>query len=468
MNAYKKLIKNSGIFAIANMGSKLISILLVPYYTYVLTTEQYGRIDMLTTSISLILPIITASIFDATLRFATKSEYDEKSIFSSSILVVILGNMIFLLLYPLIKRISLVKDFEVLFYLILIMQSCNTLCAQFSRGIGRIKQFALNGVIYTVITVVLNIFLLSKFNMGIQGYLISIIIGYTICNIYLIISIKLWEYISYKAYDKNLVKEMLKYSIPLIPNTLMWWVMNASDRYAIAFFMGVSANGIYAIANKIPTVLNVLYSIFSQAWQLSAIEESESRSKSKFYTDVFNVFSVLMILATSIIIVFVRPLVESILSVGYINVWRYVPLLLLAVVFTSYSSFLGTNYIAMKDTRGVFITSLIGAILNIILNLILIPRMGLNGAALATMVSFFIVWIIRIYDTRKFVTIKMNLKSLFLSLFIIFSQIDVLYIYDKYYIIVEIGLLVLLLLVNKNIFKFIIKNIITRSKKTIN
>lgn len=259
---------------------------------------------------------------------------------------------------------------------------------------------------------------------------------------------------------------MLSYSIPLIPNTLMWWIMNASDRYAIVLFMGVSANGIYAIANKIPTVLNLLYSIFSQAWQLSAIEESESKDKSKFYTDVFNVFSIIMIIGTSAIIVVIRPFVELVLSIEYITAWRYVPLLLLAVVFTSYSSFLGTNYIAMKDTKGVFRTSLIGGILNIVLNFTLIPIIGLNGAAFATMISFFIVWIIRIYDARKFVTIKLNIKELILSFLIILIQIFTLYLNNKIYLIGEVLLLLLLIIVNKKIILSFISKIFKHFMKS--
>ena len=148
--------------------------------------------------------------------------------------------------------------------------------------------------------------------------------------------------------------------------------MNASDRYAINIFLGISANGIYAIANKVPTILNMLYSIFSQAWQLSAIEEADNKNKSQFYTNVFNIFSLVMLIGTSCILVIIRPIIETFLADAYRDSWKYVPFLLLSVVFTSFSAFLGTNYIAMKETKGVFKTSLVGAIVNIILNILLI------------------------------------------------------------------------------------------------
>lgn len=459
MKEYKKLLKNLGIFAIANLGSKLISILLVPYYTYVLSTQEYGTIDMYITSISLILPIITLSIFDATLRFTIKSNFSKKAIFTSSVFVVMLGNIAFLILYPIISKLYVFKEYIIVFYLILMLQSMNSLLAQFARGIGKVKDFALSGVISTIFTIVLNIIFLSKFRWGISGYFASIIISCIVCNLYLIFKTKIWKYINKKEVDFQLVKEMLQYSVPLIPNSLMWWIMNASDRYAINIFLGISANGIYAIANKVPTILNMLYSIFSQAWQLSAIEEADNKNKSQFYTNVFNIFSLVMLIGTSCILVIIRPIIETFLADAYRDSWKYVPFLLLSVVFTSFSAFLGTNYIAMKETKGVFKTSLVGAIVNIILNILLIPYLGLNGASIATMISFFTVWIIRIYDTKKFVNIKLDLKNLMYTFIVIFIQIAVLYSKIQSYLIIEVLLLLLLLLINMNVLKNIINSI---------
>lgn len=468
MSAYKKLLKNSGIFAIGSLGSKIISILLVPFYTYVLTVDQYGTIDMIMTSISLTLPIITLSIFDATLRFTVKSEYSKKNILTSSVIVLLFGNIIFLLVYPIIKNISIFYENINLFYLILFFQGINSVFSQFSRGIGKIKEFALNGIINTFVTLVLNVILLSKFDMGITGYFISVLTANLVCNIYLMITIRMWTYFDIKSYSYTLVKQMLIYSIPLIPNALMWWIMNASDRYIIALFLGVAANGIYAVAYKIPTILNLLYSIFSQAWQLSAIEEGESKNKSQFYTNVFNVFSLVMLLGTSIILIFIKPVTSIVLGKDFSESWKYVPFLLLAVVFTSFSSFLGANYIALKKTRGIFKTSMIGAITNIVLNFLMIPRMGLNGAAISTMISFIIVWIIRIYETKDFIKINFNIKNLIFTFLIISIQILVLYINIKLNFIIQIILLLLIILVNIKLVSDImskIKNALCSYKK---
>lgn len=448
MEIYKKLFKNSFIFAIANLGSKLISIILVPFYTYVLNTNEYGTIDLITTTISLAIPLITLSIFEATLRFSVKSNYSKTSIFSSSVIIFVTCNFVFLIMYPFTKMIDFMNNYIFLFYMILFSQGTSTLLSYFLRGIGKIKIFALNGVINTAIIVVLNILLLVKYKMGIEGYLISIVVSNIFCCIFMIISAKVWKYFRIYGFNKKLIHEMLIYSIPLIPNALMWWIMNLSDRYAVTAFLGVAANGLYAVANKIPNLLNIVNSIFFQAWQLSAIEESDTDSKSEFYTNVFNIFSICMILSSSGILVLLKPIIKLFISNDFYASWKYVPFLLLSVVFSSFASFLGTNYIAMKETKGIFKSSLVGAIINIILNVIFIKLIGLNGASIATMISFFIVWIMRSFDTRKFVVIKIKIKRFIIMIGIIFIQILIMYINIKNELIVQLVLLGLLLIIN--------------------
>lgn len=449
MNSYSKLAKNSIIFAMGNLGTKLIALILVPFYTYFLTTNQYGTTDIITTTISLLLPIATLSIFDAVLRFAMDTNYDKSSIVNNSILIGSIGFVLCLLLYPFLIRIKAFSNYLTYFYMILLVQVFNSIVSQFSRAIGQIKLFALSGIINSIVLVVSNILLLAVIEMGIKGYLISIIFSNTISMLFLIIYGKLYKYMTLRTFDKNLAREMIIYSMPLIPNAVMWWVMGVSDRYAITFFIGLEANGLYAVANKIPSLLSIINSIFFQAWQISAIEEAQSSEKSKFYTNVFNIFSTVMLLSTSLILIALKFIMKFLVSEAFYISWEYVPFLLLGVIFSSFSGFLGTNYIALKKTNGVFKTSVVGAVANIILNIILIPNVGINGAGIATAISFAIVWIIRIYDTKEFVNIEVNVNKLVLILIIILMQSGILYMNFKFELIIEVILLMILLYINK-------------------
>ncbi|CRK80178.1 lipopolysaccharide biosynthesis protein [Neobacillus massiliamazoniensis] len=460
MNMYKKLVTNSLIFAVGNLGTKLITFFLVPLYTYYLTPSEFGMVDLLTTTISFLMPIVTLSIFDAVLRFVMDKSHDKKEVLINSLFIVLIGFFLISLFYPVLIILLPFDDYIHYFYLLLLVQSINTILTQYIRAKGMIRLFALSGIFNVFTVLIFNIALLMIFKMGIVGYLISIILANIISTIFVIISGKVHHDFIIKKVNIKLMKEMLHYSIPLIPNALMWWIMSLSDRYIITYLLGISANGIYAVANKIPSILNIVNSIFFQAWQMSAIEEANSKEKSHFFSNVFNVFSIAMLVTTSLLLVFLKLIMGVFVANSYFIAWKYVPFLLLGVVFSSFSGFLGTNYIATKKTSGIFKTSVIGAILNIVVNLLLVPTIGINGAAIGTMISFAVIWLLRIKDTREFVNIKLNKRKLFLTLFFVYVQIGILYLNIKLGNLFQIVLLMLIILLNFYEIRGILEKII--------
>jgi len=459
MSAYNKLLKNSAVFAIGNLGTKLISFILVPIYTYSLTKEQYGSTDLITTTISLLLPLLSLSIYDAMLRFSMDKNYNKTDVFSNGIIVIFFSFIFFVLFYPVIINLEPFKHFIIYFYVLLFCQLLNTILLQFVRGIGKVKLFAFTGIISALILLITASVLLLIFNIGIDGYFVSLIASNFVSCIILFVFGDIKKFITFRNLKPEITKEMLLYSVPLIPNAMMWWVMNASDRYMITYFVGISANGLYAVANKIPSLLNIINSIFFQAWQLSAIEEADSNNKSIFYSKVFNIISSLMFISTSILLVLLKFIMRFFVAEQFYDAWKYSPFLFLGVVFSCFSAFLGTNYIAAKDTKGVFKTSIVGAFINIILNLVLIPIIGVNGASIATMVSFALIWYLRIIDTKKFVHIKVNYINFSFNLIFIFLQIGILHFNIKYEFIFQILLLIIILLINKETIVNMTENI---------
>ena len=460
MNKYKKLVSNSFVFAIGNLGTKFIGFFLLPLYTYYLTKNDFGIVDLLTTTLSLMIPIFTLSIFDSVLRFAMDKNYDKEAVLINSLVVSFLGFIFTLFIYPILIHVLPFGDLILYFYILLFFQSINSTLTQYVRALGDVTLFAISGIINAFITLICNLLFFSILHMGIDGFLLSLIFANIITCFFVIGRANLWRSFKINKLNIKLTKEMLLYSIPLIPNALMWWIMGFSDRYMITYFIGLSANGIYAVANKIPSILNMVNSIFFQAWQMSAIEEFESKDKSKFYSNVFNMFSVTMLVSTSILLVLLKLVLEIFVADNYFEAWKYVPFLLLGTVFSSFSGFLGTSYIAAKKTTGVFKTSVIGAIINIILNILLIPIIGLNGAPIATMISFAVIWLLRIKDTKAFVNIKINVKKLVLTLVSLIIQIRLLYLNLTLEYLWQIGLLIIIMLINFKVMKVIVEKMI--------
>ena len=291
--------------------------------------------------------------------------------------------------------------------------------------------------------------------MKVEGYLLSMIVSEIVSFFFLFIKVKLWKYISFRP-NREILKEMIIYSLPLMPSSLAWWVMNASDKYMLIAFIGIQANGLYAVAHKLPTLINLCNSLFFQAWQLSAVEESDSNSKQTFYTNVFNTLAMVLLIVCSVLLLIMKPLMHVLVSSDYGEAWKLTPFLVISMVFSAFSSFIGTNYTVTKKTGGALKTTIIGALVNVVLNYFLIKAWGINGAALATMVSFFVMWIVRAIDTREFIKIKYQYTKMVISLVAIFVQAFVIAVGSTYVFMVGLICLVIVIIsYNKDVMTII-------------
>ena len=469
-NKYKKLAVNSVTFAVANFGSSILRFIIVPFYTYYMTTTEYGTVDMITTTISLVLPVFIMAINEAVLRYALKKEVDNSKILTNSFFILFIGAIIFSFSYFFCGLLNISKDLWGFFYVLLIVQGFYNILSNYTRGIGKSAVFAAAGVLNTIILLGFNVILLAKFHMGLIGYMISLLLSFLIALLFLLIANRKTFCFSVKNIDFLLMKRMLKYSIPLIPTAMMWWVMNASDRYVITWFLGVSSTGIYAVSHKIPTIINMLYSIFQQAWQVSAVEEGESLEKETFYSNIYNIFCSVLFIVASAIILIDRPLIRLIIESSYEDAWKYVPLLVISAIFSSLAGFLGINYVVIEKTVGAFITSVVTAVLNFILNIILTPLIGMQGTALATMIGFIMLWLIRSIDTQKYIKFEQNYLWIIIQTIILINQFIIMIFKVKFNYFFQIVLFVIILLINhKNIFqiiklsKLVVKNINRKS-----
>jgi len=429
LNQYKSLIKNSFLFAIGNIGSKAISFFMLPLYTRMLTTSEYGQLDILQTTISLLIPLITFQAVEAVFRYSVdiRENKSASSVLMNGILLCLFGMLISLLLFPVFARIEPFSTYLLFFYLILFFSMMNGVLKQFVRGLGKIKIFVVSDLAYTASFVTFNIIFLVYLKMGLNGYFLSMVLAHFISTFILLVFGSVFKYLNFKSFDKSFMKTMLIYSIPLIPNGLMWWVMNVSDRYILTYFLGFDATGIYSVSYKFPSLITLVNGIFFMAWQLSAMQEYGKDGYDNFYKNIFGVLSSFLLLITAVVLLILKPLMSVFVADAFYESWKYVPLLLVGTVFQAFSSFFGTNYTASKKTKGAFTTSVYGAIVNIVINLLLIPIWGIQAAAFSTMLAYLTMWFLRIFDTKKFVKIKIDWKNLILSIILIGIQILGLY-----------------------------------------
>jgi len=398
MNKSKYLMKNVGILTISNFSSKILVFLLVPLYTSVLSTAEYGAYDLAVSLATLLYPILTLNIVDAVMRFSMDQICDRKYIASIGLKFVSISIVIFGIGMYMLNRTCIWPDINglelfVFFYYISFV--FNQFLNQFAKGLEKVIDMGVAGVLSTVITIVSNILFLLVFKCGLIGFFFANILTQLMSCLYLAVRIKVWEYIDFKCSNKQLKIEMLVYSVPLIATTVGWWINSTADRYVVVFMLGVASNGVLSVAYKIPQIINTLQGIFIQAWQISAIKEYGEHDTAEFYGNAFISVNLLMCVASSWLILLTRPLAYILYARDFYQAWQYVPFLLIASVLNCASGLLGPILSAQKNSKAMMWSAIIGAGANIIMNIVFVYFIGIQGATIATVICSYIIYVVR-------------------------------------------------------------------------
>jgi len=453
VSQYTKLGKNIALITLGNFASKLLSFFFIPLYTAVLTTAEYGTADLMTTTINLFSPIFTLLISEAVMRFALEQQKSKEQVFTIGVSVTLGGFAVMVICSPLILFSKALRPFWGYFILYYFFATAHTLAGQFVKGIEKVSVYSLAGVLQTLCFIAANVFLLFVCKIGAAGYLLALIISNAFAAQILWSGAHLSQYlISPKRIDWTLLKEMLRYSVPMIPNSLSWWISNSSDKYLLTHFSGVAITGVYSVSQRIPSLFSTLSTIFMSAWQISAAEDFGSEGSRRFYTKVYNQYSAFNILLVSALICGCKLLAGILFSKDFFAGWRYVPILLFAYLFYAMASFWGSIYTSAKKTKMLFLSTTTAAVSNIVLNAILIPGLGAQGAAIATFASYFIVWLMRMIDTRKILLLQIRLKADIISYLILTAQIIIMLSDMPYSFLSSLGLFILLCALN---YKFL-------------
>ena len=406
----ENLAKNTVLFAIGSIGSKLLQIILVPFYTRVMTDAEFGTADILQAAVSLLLPVFSLTVYESVFRYAMEKDYDRKAVFSAGAAVTFAG-VLFLCICGI--GVSVFSDIE---YVWLVAANTaavafRTLLSQYARAIDRTALFTADNILLTACVLVFNIFFISTLDMGINGYMCGYIAANAVSCAFLAVMLRKEISLNTKKITKELLKTLLIFSIPLIPNTICWWVSSFTDRIMITSMISVAENGLYAAAHKLPSLLSVVVTVFFQAWQISANEEFQKKDAAEFYSEIFEQISSCVFVLASLLMLFCRPITDIFLGEDYYSSWRYMPVLLLAMTFFAFAQFLGSIYSANKKTSMAFVTNFIAMVVNVVFNFVFIRAVGTVGAAAATALSYLVLWIVRIFNTRGIIAVKYKLPQ---------------------------------------------------------
>lgn len=454
------LIKNTIIFTLGNLGSKLITFFLIPLYTNVLSTSEYGVVDLITTVGTVAVPLLTLNICESVMRFALDKDADKKQITQIGTYILLMGAIVGLIIFPISNCFNKISTYSVFVYMYVISLAASQLYLCDLRGKELLVLYSVGNVLHTFLIAVFNVLFLLILKIGIEGYLLAFILANLLTAIYAIIAGKGYKSFRMSKVNKKLLTNMTKYSIVLIPNSFMWWIMNSVDRIMVSGMVGVSANGIFAIAYKIPTLVSTLTSIFNQAWSYSAIREVGTKDESEYNNQIFKTLIGIVMLIGIGLLTFIKPFLSIYVAKEYYSAWKYTPFLIIGFVYLTLGTFMATSYTVHKDSFGYLFSGMFGAVFNIVINLLLIPMIGIYGAAIATCISYILVFVFRLVHTRKYIKYNICIKEFIVGSMILIVSSFLMFFNDKFGFILQFILLVITVILFSNIWLPLLKKII--------
>lgn len=412
MSREKQLVKNTVIVAVGKICTQFISFFLLPLYTAMLSTEEYGTVDLLNTYISLLLPLIILQIDQGIFRFlidARESEEEKKSLISTTVIIVTLQSIAYLIIYAIVGQ-FINNEYKYFLATNVVASIFSSIMLQISRGLGDNKVYSMGSLISASGTVILNVIFIVIFKWGAYGMLLASLIANCLCALFVFIKKKIYTYVSKKAFSKVQLKSIWKYSIPLVPNMLSWWIVNASDRTIVSNIISISANGIYSAANKFSSVCITFFNIFNMTWSESASMYIKDKDSSIYFTNIMNT-ALRIFSAICIGIIAIMPFVFPILVNEKFNEAYYqIPILMISTLCNIMVSLLGSVYVAQKNSKEIAKTSIFAAVINISVNLGLVKFIGLYAASISTLVAYLAMAIYRYIDVQKYIKIKVDFK----------------------------------------------------------
>lgn len=460
-NKYKLLFKDTLIFGIGSIGSRIILFFLVPFYTAYLSTEEFGISNLVFTVSQFLIPLMSLEVFDAVLRFGLSKTYKKEDVIKNALFVIIIDIILSILIYPVLGLYYAIREWRVYLLLFFLLSIVNSTVLNYLKVCEKNKAYAGINIVQTVVLCIANIILIAFLNFGIRGYLIANVFSLLVSSIFAILIGNVWNALKTGNLNLFLMKEMLVYSSPLVLNSISWWFISSSDKVMIETLINSSELGVYTVAAKIPALINVFIAIFQQAWGISSIKEIESSIDSDFFSCAFKYYNLIVFTACFIALSVIHTFMSIYIRGGaeFSSAVYYVPFLLVSAVFSAISTFYGSLYTALKQTDRIMITTLISGTINVIVNYFAIKTIGTMGAVIGTVAAYFLIAIFRMVDMERFISININYSKSGVNLIMLFVFAFYATVSDKDNVFVSTMFLVLFFIINYKDYSTLFKNL---------
>ncbi len=460
LDKIKQLTKDAVIYGISTILGRFLNFLLVPFYTNIFPPAEYGIVSNVYAMIALLNIIFIYGMDAAFLKFATTEELSKKKVFSNIFNVVLITSILFSILLILFNHsinqfLGIPQKYDYIMFIMLgviIFDALTVFPFTYFRITNQAIKFSVIRIINILINIALNLILILIFHWGIKAVFISNLIASFFNFVILFPIIK-------KNYelniDKILLKRIFKFGLPYLPGAMAAMLMQVIDRPIVEHLTDMHTLGIYQANYRLGVFMMLYVSMFQYAWQPFFLQNAKEENAKEIFSKVFTYFTLIGSFVLVILSLFIEDLMKikisgvSFIGEAYWSGLNIVPIILLAYLFDGfYVNFTAGLYIKEKSISVPIIMGL-GAIANIVFNFLLIPILNITGAALATLISYFIIAVGFYIVSQRIYKInyeKNKLIKIFISIIIIaflYYELMSLHILD---LVAKIILLILFLL----------------------
>ena len=405
-----KFVKDIGIYAIGNIGSKIITFLMVPMYTHYVDKSDFGYYDVCFTWCLLLMPFVTLQLRDGAFRFLLDCDNDTQR---QRIVTFVSRTMISTTVLSCIitAALAMLTNIQYLGYALgmLLAMSFQEVYSQVFRGLRNNRAFVTVGILSALGIGLFSIFFVVGLGWGIKGIFLANILARVLALIIVEARVRLiTRNTRWSISSREVAHDILHYTLPLLPGSLCWWLTGSSDRLFITYFLGLDVNGVYAVATRFTGIIYTLAVIYYQAWQETAILQYNSPDRDRFFSRMFSSYITLLGLILVGYVFLLKVNYGWMVAEQYRESLNYIyPLGLSAVIFAA-AAFFDMGYQCAKDTKRTLPAIVLSAVINVALNFLLIKPLGVYGVIVTQLVTYLVLFIYRWHDMRRYFVLKVG------------------------------------------------------------
>lgn len=427
ISKFKYFLKHSVVYGISSAAVKASGIILIPIYTKYFTVAEFGRLGLILAVISILVQIVVMGQSQSLLRFINQINYQKKrkSIFFTITIFVVLINILFVIigetLSPFFAQLfGSIDDYNLslkIAVFIVAFSIINNIFQSKLRADENSIFFTVLNIIKLVFLIIFTVYLVAFIKNGINGVLyaqlISEILGFIIVLPMMIREMEL-------KFEKKILKESLKFGIPLIFAGLSMTLLNISDRFIIKFLDNESSLGLYELGYRIAGILNMFLVIpMNLTFVPIAYKMYKQPNDKEYFSKIMTYFTFIIVWGALLLSIFSKEILLIFSkSNEFLPAYSIVPFILYSYVFLGMSIISSVGIFLEGKTLYSAIITVVATILNIGLNFILIPKVGIMGAAISTVLSFSLLFALNLIFSNYFYRIIYEYKKL-LTLFIL-------------------------------------------------